>query len=100
MKCEMKGKGRWLEARVQTQWEMNARNCRQYIMTCDQPWDPSQVKVAAVGSKSRESSELCSLMDGISSVHVAEANSSLSTHRCLSDISNTLDDKERTSLDE
>ena len=93
---DMEGTCISFESRVPTQWEMNARNCRQYIMTCDQPWDPSQVKVAAVGSKSRESSELRSLMAGISSVHVAEANSSLSTHRCLSDISNTLDDKDFT----
>jgi hypothetical protein len=84
------------ESRVPTQWEMNARNCQQYIMTCDQPWDPSQVKVAAVRSTSLGLSNLRSLKVGVSSLHIEGTNHDLSTHRCLSDISNTLDDKDFT----
>jgi hypothetical protein len=93
---EMEGTCISFESRVPTQWEMNARNCRQYLMTCDQPWDPSQVKVAAVGSRSLGLSNLRSLKVGVSSIHIEGTNHDLSTHGCLSDISNTLDDKDFT----
>jgi hypothetical protein len=71
----------------------NAGRSRQYILTCDQPWDPSQVKVAAVGSRSCELSDLRSLKVGVLSLQIERMHHDLSTHRCLSDISNTLDDR-------
>jgi hypothetical protein len=94
---DMEGTRISFESRVPTAWEMNNENCRHYVVTCDHPWDPSVVKISATQSKSRmETSELRSLTVNVSSVQVEESNRSLSTHRCLSNISNTLDDRNFT----
>lgn len=83
------------ESRVSTDWEMNNENCWQYVVTCDQPWEPSSVQILATRSRSCAAfKELNSLMVIVLSVMVKESNSLLSTHRCLADISSTLDDQE------
>jgi hypothetical protein len=69
---EMEGTRISFQSRVPTQWEMNAENCRQFVVTCDQPWDPNtEVKIAATKSKSRfESTALNSLTLNISAIEM------------------------------
>ena len=82
------------ESRVPTAWEMDARNCRHFVVTCDQPWDPSKVRISAARSKSCvKRMEFDSLTVNISSVQVQASNPALVTHQCLGDISPTLDDR-------
>jgi hypothetical protein len=73
---------------------MNAENCRQFVVTCDQPWDPTEVKIAATKSKSRfGSTALNSLMMNISAIKMQRSNPALFTERCLTKISDTFDDR-------